>query len=146
MAQRALAGRKQPIGTPLLAESPERSEAWRAQYALEGLPLLPPLNESARIASDPWRWLARENGREERKLQERSGLRKVDFIRLRQSAEQQDVLFQLPFWQPADEAAIPDRLLYWSDSGSLHWHLGLSERLLSNWHLPAPDGPVTRTS
>lgn len=125
----------------LLAESPERSEAWRAQYALEGLPMLPPLNGSARIASDPWRWLARENGREERKLQERSGLRKTDFTRLRQTAEQQDVLFQLPFWQPPDEVAIPDRLLYWSDPGSLHWHLGLSERLLSNWNLPPPDGP-----
>lgn len=125
----------------LLAESPERSEAWRAQYAVEGLPLLPPLNDTARIATDPWRWLARQNGREERKLQERSGLRKGDFIRLRQIAEQQDVLFQLPFWQPPDEPAVADRLLYWSDSGALHWQLGLSERLLSNWRLPPPDGP-----
>lgn len=125
----------------LLAETPERSEAWRAQYALEGLPLLPPLVEGARIASDPWRWLARENGREERKLQERSGLRKDDFIRLRQIAEQQDVLFQLPFWQPPDERAIPDHLLYWSDSGALHWQLGLREQLLANWRSPPPDGP-----
>ena len=44
----------------LLAVSAERSELWRAQYSGQGLPLLPPLRKTARLAPDPWRWLAFE--------------------------------------------------------------------------------------
>lgn len=126
----------------LFAESPELSEAWRERYAVDGMPMLPPIVRRAPIMLDPWRWLARENGREEHKLQQRSGLAKPDFIRIREIAEQQDVLFRLPFWQAPGEVPHDDRLLYWSDPGALHWHLGLNERLLRNWERSPPDGPT----
>lgn len=117
----------------LYADSPARSRAWLDGYARQGLPMLDGLAERFATRGGMWLWLARENGREEHGIQRRSGLTRVDFERVRSTAVQQDVLYQLPLWSAPGEVPTQKPLLYWTDPGVLHWHCALTEEMLLDW-------------
>lgn len=117
----------------LLAPDGAASDRWRADNAEHLLPFCPELPSHSPLASDPWRWIAIENGREESRLFKRSRLQWEVFERLRQTGEQQDVIFRLPPWSPPGEVTSRPSFLYVTDSGVLHHLIGLPEVALSSW-------------
>ncbi|WP_296720858.1 DUF4143 domain-containing protein [Erythrobacter sp.] len=122
----------------LLAPDGPASDRWRADNAEDLLPFRPHLPSHSPLATDPWRWIANENGLEESGLFTRSLLQWEVFERLRQTGEQQDVIFRLPAWSPPGEATSRPSFLYMTDSGVLHHLIGLPEVVLNSWDKRPP--------
>lgn len=122
----------------LLAPDGPASDRWRANNAEDLLPFRPELPSHSPLASDPWRWIAIENGREESGLFKRSKLQREAFERIRQTGEQQDVIFRLPPWSAPGEVTSLPSFLYVTDPGILHYLIGLPEVVLNSWDKRPP--------
>lgn len=112
----------------LFAPTTERSFAWRGDYIRSRFPLLPRDHKDREI--DPnliWPEIARLNGSPQSALQKALGRDAATVEQVLQIAEQQDILFRLPYWVAPGEASERSPLIYWTDSGLLHRLLGERE-------------------
>ena len=109
----------------LLAPTDERSFAWRGDFIRDNLPLLPQDRRGRSIdSSSLWSTVATLNGSSQVAIQRRLGLDAAKLERLLQVAEQQDLLFRLPYWAPRGQTTELLPLVYLSDTGLLHRLLG----------------------
>jgi len=101
----------------LHAGSAPRARQWRERWLREGLPLLP-LDQRDSIIEPAqfWPLLAELNGQGLDKVQRALRLDNATFARAIAVAEQQELLFRLPFWTPPHATEAPSPLRYWRDS------------------------------
>ena len=105
----------------LFAPTTERSFAWRGDFIRTRFPLLPRDRKGREIDTNRiWPEIARLNGSPQSALQKALGRDTATVEQVLRIAEQQDILFRLPYWLAPDEASERSPLIYWTDSGLLH--------------------------
>ena len=105
----------------LFAPTTERSFAWRGDYIRTRFPLLPRDRKGREIDTHHiWPEIARLNGSPQSALQKALGRDAATVEQVLRIAEQQDILFRLPYWVAPGEASERSPLIYWTDSGLLH--------------------------